>query len=151
MRRGAETVCLTRVEGSFPVRSFVLHEGVRFPRGVASAGLAILAFLPDEEVERLLDGEESRIRNLGSGHTGPAILESLQRIRETGYEVNPGLILEGRWGVGAAVFDPDGDQAWTLSLTDIEHRFMPEGQQHLGRLLRKEDHRIKRELRARPR
>ena len=43
IRRGAETVCLLREEGSFPVRSFVLHEGVRFPLGVASAGTAIMA------------------------------------------------------------------------------------------------------------
>jgi hypothetical protein len=47
IRRGAETVCLLREEGSFPVRSFVLHEGVRFPLGVASAGTAIMAFLPE--------------------------------------------------------------------------------------------------------
>ena len=54
IRRGAETVCLLREEGSFPVRSFVLHEGVRFPLGVASAGTAIMAFLPEEEQEELL-------------------------------------------------------------------------------------------------
>src|SRR6476469_955662 len=54
IRRGSETVCLLREEGSFPVRSFVLHEGVRFPLGVASAGTAILAFLPDSEQEQVL-------------------------------------------------------------------------------------------------
>ncbi|GAA4367389.1 IclR family transcriptional regulator [Paeniglutamicibacter cryotolerans] len=151
IRRGAETVCLMRVEGSFPVRSFVLHEGVRFPLGVASAGLAILAFLPALEIERLLDGEESRARAFGSGHTSRAILENLHSIRETGYSVNPGLILEGSWGMGAAVFDPRGDPAWALSLTGIEQRFRPERQQQLGRLLLEEAHRITRELGAGPR
>ena len=51
VRRGDETVCLLREEGSFPIRSFVLSEGVRFPLGVASAGLAILAFLPPHDVD----------------------------------------------------------------------------------------------------
>jgi DNA-binding IclR family transcriptional regulator len=37
VRRGDETVCLVREEGSFPIRSFVLSEGVRFPLGVASS------------------------------------------------------------------------------------------------------------------
>ena len=50
-RRQNETICLIRAEGSFPIRSFVLREGVRFPLGVASAGLAILSHLPQEEVE----------------------------------------------------------------------------------------------------
>src|SRR4051794_28191617 len=44
--RGDETICLLRVDGSFPIRSFVLYEGVRFPLGVASAGLVILSYLP---------------------------------------------------------------------------------------------------------
>ena len=44
-------MCVLREEGCFPVRSFVLHEGVRFPLGVASAGTAIMAFLPPEEQE----------------------------------------------------------------------------------------------------
>ena len=44
-RRGDETVCLVREDGSFPIRSHVLHEGIRFPLGVASAGIAILAYL----------------------------------------------------------------------------------------------------------
>ena len=43
-RRGNETVCLLREDGSFPIRSHVLHEGIRFPLGVASAGQVILAF-----------------------------------------------------------------------------------------------------------
>ena len=38
-------------EGSFPLRSHVLHVGIRFPLGVASAGLAILSHLPDREVD----------------------------------------------------------------------------------------------------
>ncbi len=50
VRRGDETVCLIREDGAFPIRSFVLSEGVRFPLGVASAGLAILAFLPPHDV-----------------------------------------------------------------------------------------------------
>src|SRR5699024_4776171 len=36
--RGNETVCLVREDGAFPIRSFVLYEGRRFPLGVASAG-----------------------------------------------------------------------------------------------------------------
>ena len=50
-RRGDETICLIREEGSFPVRSHVLYEGARFPLGVVSAGMALLAHLPDREVD----------------------------------------------------------------------------------------------------
>ena len=55
VRRGLETVCLVREDGSFPLRSHVLYEGVRFPLGVASAGLAILAFMSPREVETYIN------------------------------------------------------------------------------------------------
>jgi DNA-binding IclR family transcriptional regulator len=59
-RRGDETVCVLRQDGSFPIRSFVLYEGKRFPLGVASAGLAILSFLPQDAAERYLARATSR-------------------------------------------------------------------------------------------
>ena len=154
IRRGAETVCLLREEGSFPIRSFVLHEGVRFPLGVASAGLAILAYLPEDEVTALLEGAGAGagagvgtlVETWGPAHTAAGIRAHLQRTRITGYAVNPGLILEGSWGMGAAIFDRSGRPAWALSLTGIEPRFRLDRQEFLGRLLLEEANRITREL-----
>jgi DNA-binding IclR family transcriptional regulator len=140
-RRGTETVCLLREEGSFPVRSFVLHEGVRFPLGVASAGLAILAFLPPEEVSDYLASAELP-RRWGAPHESSALLERIAATRETGYAVNPALILEGSWGMGAAVFDAAGRPAWALSLTGIEPRFRADRRPELGQLLLDEAHRL---------
>jgi DNA-binding IclR family transcriptional regulator len=147
IRRGAETVCLMREEGSFPIRSFVLHEGVRFPLGVASAGLAIMAYLPEEEVEELLVQDEAFIERWGTQHSPAAIRTNLERAREVGYAVNPGLILEGSWGMGAAIFDRTNRPAWALSLTGIEPRFTPERQKFMGQLLLEEAHRITQKLR----
>ncbi|MDQ1593668.1 MAG: hypothetical protein QOH40_224 [Arthrobacter pascens] len=142
IRRGDETVCLLREEGSFPVRSFVLHEGVRFPLGVASAGTAILAFLPVGEQERILADWPAHAGKFAEGHTEAVVRANLKRTRETGYSVNPGLVLEGSWGMGAAVFDQAGRPAWALSLTGIEPRFREDRQEFLGRLLMEEAHRI---------
>jgi DNA-binding IclR family transcriptional regulator len=142
IRRGAETVCLLREEGSFPVRSFVLHEGVRFPLGVASAGTAIMAFLPTEEQEELLADWAAHAGSFAAVHTESLVRQNLEATRQAGYSVNPGLVLEGSWGMGAAVFDQRGRPAWALSLTGIEQRFRLERQAQLGRLLMDEAHRI---------
>jgi DNA-binding IclR family transcriptional regulator len=148
IRRGHETVCLLREEGSFPVRSFVLHEGVRFPLGVASAGTAIMAFLPEDEQEDILANWSDHAGRFTDAHTETVVRANLKRTRETGYSVNPGLVLEGSWGMGAAVFDQAGRPAWALSLTGIEPRFRPERQEFLGRLLMEEAHRISLQLGA---
>ncbi|MGO4188205.1 IclR family transcriptional regulator [Pseudarthrobacter sp. TAF60_1] len=148
IRRGHEAVCVLREEGSFPVRSFVLHEGVRFPLGVASAGTAMMAFLPDGDQEAILSTWDEHAGTFASGHREDVVRSNLERTRLHGYAVNPGLVLEGSWGMGAAVFDQQGRPVGALSLTGIEPRFRAERQEFLGKLLMEEAHRMSAKLPA---
>ena len=140
-KRGNETVCLLRRDGSFPIRSFVLYEGKRFPLGVASAGIAILSFMPSEQIDAYLS-EHPLDHEHGAAHAEREVRERIAETRARGYAVNPGLVVEGSWGMGAAVFDRSGAPAWALSLTGIEPRFTPERQPELGRLLLEHAHRL---------
>ncbi|GAB2569406.1 IclR family transcriptional regulator [Leucobacter ruminantium] len=144
-RRGGETICLLRQDGSFPIRSFVLYEGKRFPLGVASAGLAILSFLTEAAAERYITQAELEAR-YGPAHSSNALRERVTETREQGYAVNPGLIVKGSWGMGAAVFNRAGQPAWALSLTGIEPRFTVSRQRELGRLLLHHAHRLTKRL-----
>lgn len=140
-RRGSETVCLLRQDGSFPIRSFVLYEGKRFPLGVASAGLVILSFLPSEHVDEYIATHPLEAEH-GPQHSASEIQQRITETRSRGYAVNPGLVVEGSWGMGAAVFDRSGAPAWALSLTGIAPRFSAERQPELGRLLLEHAHRL---------
>ncbi|WP_313812825.1 IclR family transcriptional regulator [Glutamicibacter sp.] len=148
-RRGDETVCLVRQDGAFPVRSFVLYEGRRFPLGVASAGIAILAFLPEAEVEDYLKNN-NLVPEYGAAHSAKALRAKVAETRTLGYSVNPGLIVEGSWGMGAAVFDASGQPAWALSLTGIQSRFEAPRRKELGRLLLHHAHELSTKLRNSP-
>jgi DNA-binding IclR family transcriptional regulator len=149
VRRGDETVCLLREEGSFPIRSFVLSEGVRFPLGVASAGLAILAFLPPHDMDAYLERHPELPARWGASHGEQRLRSRLRETRDRGYAVNPGLIVEGSWGMGAAVFSRQGDPQWALSLTGVEFRFGAERQAELGRTLLAHAHQLTTRLAAR--
>lgn len=142
VRRADETVCLLREEGSFPIRSFVLSEGVRFPLGVASAGLAILSFLPDHDVDAYLERHPELEHNWGRQHGQAPLRTRLAETKARGYAVNPGLIVEGSWGIGAAVFDRAGRPEWALSLTGVEFRFGQERIAELGRTLLAHAHQL---------
>lgn len=141
VRRGDETVCVLREDGSFPIRSHVLYEGVRFPLGVASAGLVILAHLPEREREAYLT-ERDLAPVHGPGHASAPLRKRIAQTRRLGYALNPGLIVEGSWGMGAAVFDGSGDPRWALSITGIESRFLSARRGELGRLLMHEAHEL---------
>lgn len=145
-RRGDETVCVSSREGSFPLRSHVLYEGIRFPLGVASAGLAILSHLPAPDSDDYFARNDLQAR-WGEAHSEASVRERMALTRVTGYAVNPGLIVEGSWGIGAAVFDRNGRPAWALSLTGVETRFRPQRLTEMGTLLLEQAHELSIRLR----
>jgi DNA-binding IclR family transcriptional regulator len=145
-RRGDETVCVHAQEGNFPLRSHVLHVGIRFPLGVASAGLVILSHLPDRDIDDYFSRVDPASQ-WGEPHSEEAIRERIAATRRTGYAVNPALLVEGSWGVGAAVFDRNGQPAWALSLTGVETRFKPARRRELGALLLEQAHQLSLRLR----
>ena len=145
-RRGDETVCVSSREGSFPLRSHVLYEGIRFPLGVASAGLAILSHLPSRDIDGYLARNDLQA-HWGEAHSEVSVRERMTLTRVTGYAVNPGLIVEGSWGIGAAVFDRNGRPAWALSLTGVETRFRPQRLTEMGTLLLEQAHELSLRLR----
>jgi DNA-binding IclR family transcriptional regulator len=147
-RRGEETVCLLREDGAFPIRSFVLFEGARFPLGVVSAGQVVLAMLPDREIDDYLRRTDLTVQ-WGRQHRADGVRERIARTRELGYAVNPGLVVEGSWGMAAAVFDQAGEPAWALTLTGVESRFRDDRRPELGALLLDEAHRLTRTLQTR--
>lgn len=138
-RRGDETVCLLREDGAFPLRSHVLWEGARFPLGVVSAGLVVLSHLPDAEIEHYLQRANLEV-DWGAQHSGLQIRKRIIETRATGFAVNPGLVVEGSWGLAAAVFDNKGRPRWALTLTGVEARFGSGRLPELGALLLREAH-----------
>ncbi len=150
VRRGEETVCLLREDGSFPLRSHVLYVGIRLPLGVASAGLAVLAYLLEPEVEAYLRRVDLT-PEYGPDHGPDPLRDRIARTRSLGYSLNPGLLVEGSWGMGAAVFDTAGRPQWALSITGVERRFGAERQGALGQLLLRSAHQLSMELQGRPR
>lgn len=150
VRRQGETVCLMREEGSFPIRSFVLHEGKRFPLGVASAGLVILSHLSNSEIDDYLR-EDPLVPGWGAEHARAALLTRIEETRVRGYALNPGLVVEGSWGMAAAVFNIAGRPEWALSITGVESRFGADRIERLGRLLLAQAHQLTRRMQMRER
>ncbi|MFS3128465.1 IclR family transcriptional regulator [Nocardioides sp. Bht2] len=141
VRRGNDTICLLAEDGAFPLRSHVLHEGARFPLGVVSAGLAILAHLDDREIADYLDTVDLTTQ-FGPAHSRGEVLERVAQTRRHGYAVNPGLVVEGSWGMAAVVFDVADQPRWALTLTGVEHRFSPDRHAELGGLLLRAAHQL---------
>ncbi len=74
---------------------------------MASAGLAILSHLPAAEVDDYFSREQPETK-WGPTHSEAAIRKRIEQTRRAGYAVTPALLVEGSWGMAAAVFDRRG-------------------------------------------
>ena len=110
-------VLLETAESRHPIR-FVAEKGVRVADLHAGAGWkSMLAFLPDEERARRLDGLSYR-RITSTTITSRAALEKvLAQVRSCGYAVDDSEIVEGLHCVAAPIFDRTGYPVGTLTLS----------------------------------
>lgn len=122
VRRGMSSVCLHREEGAYPIRTYALMSGAQHPLGVGAGSLAMLAALPDDEVEDVLQANAA-ILAADYPHLSPdSIRHHVARTRRDGYALNPGLIFTDSWGIGIALHGPDGGLSGALSLAAVESR-----------------------------
>ncbi|MFC4175059.1 IclR family transcriptional regulator [Microvirga sp. GCM10011540] len=146
VRRENYAVCLHREEGSYPVRSHALLTGDQHPLGIGAGSLAILAALPDGDIENVLSANQKVLDAQYPGFSSKEVRLGVAETRERGYSLNPGLIVAGSWGIGVAINFPDGRVAGALSLAAIDSRVSAERQPELVRHLRLEKERIEAKL-----
>jgi DNA-binding IclR family transcriptional regulator len=137
VRSGFDAVCLDRIEGPFPIRSFTGDIGGKVPLGLGQGSLAILAYLPEDEQEAVIRFNMPRL--LDRGFLDEASLRtSLARTRDLGWvNLNTGLI-PGMVGVGVPLFDAESRVVAALSVGTLAERLNAERLPHVVKMLQTE-------------
>jgi DNA-binding IclR family transcriptional regulator len=135
LRIGLEAVCLVRREGAFPIRVMTLAEGSRRPLGAGSGSLAILAFLGEEERARVLQQCSPLYARFGLSEA--VVAKGVTDARRTGFVFNPGLIVEGVYGVGIPILHKDRAVA-SVSVTAIANRMTTRRRLEIVEIVREE-------------
>ncbi len=119
VRRGDSAVCVGRVEGAFPIRVMALDVGSIRPLGAGSGSLALIAFLPEDDCERILARNAKELTRFGL--TLSEISAQALEARRVGHTFNPGRILQGVFGIGLPIFR-DNKVVASISVAAIEQR-----------------------------
>lgn len=146
VRRDNYCVCLHREEGTYPVRTHALQTGDQHPLGVGAGSLALLAAMPDDDVDRLMAANGPVLTTRYPGFAPDVIRADLAAARQRGFALNPGRLVASSWGLGIAFRYPDGRVAGALSLAAIDSRMAPERQDELAGHLRAEVAQMERRL-----
>lgn len=137
VRSGFDAVCVDRKQGSFPVQILTVEVGSRRPLGTAAGNLALLFPLPQEEVRRVVDANESRLTQFGQLDRDK-LLAMIRRSRNLGYALNDEVILPGVTGIGLAVPSRFGPPAVALSVVGLASRLREKRRVEILKLLRAE-------------
>ena len=115
VRSGFDAVCLDRIEGQFPIRTFTGDIGGRIPLGVGQGSLVILANLPDAEREEVLRYNLPRIQHYNV-YDEVYLRNEIDKAQRQGYSARNSGLLEGMAGLAAPVFDRNGHVVGALSI-----------------------------------
>jgi DNA-binding IclR family transcriptional regulator len=105
--------CIDRIEGGYPFRLSPDLESVS-PLYAGASGKALLANLGSDIVDHVLSAPlQACAANTPSSPT--QLRNNLQRIRSRGWAFDDQELLDGAWGMAAAIFDPAGTLVASIS------------------------------------
>jgi len=142
VRRENYAICLHREEGTYPVRTHALQAGDQHPLGVGAGSLAMLAALPDDDVDRVIAANEVALLARYPGFAPEALRTDIAATRERGFSLNPGRLVASSWGIGRAFRYPDGRVAGALSIAAIDSRMTTARQAEVAVPLAREAERL---------
>jgi DNA-binding IclR family transcriptional regulator len=136
-RSGFDTVCLDRQEGAFPIKALTLDVGTRRPLGVGAGGMALLLSLPDDEIERIVAANGTRLKDYGRLNV-PIITGMIARGKQLGYALNDRQETPGVISVGLAVSNRYGPPYAAISVGAISSRMSAERQKEIAAIVKGE-------------
>jgi DNA-binding IclR family transcriptional regulator len=136
VRSGADSFCLDRQSGAFPIQVLTVEVGKRRPLGIGGGGLALLSFLPDAERPAVIARIEPKLKGYG-GLTRAILLKLVAQSRQRGYASITDYAVAGVTSIGVPIRDRTGQVLGAISVSAIASR-MAEREEMVVRTLQRE-------------
>lgn len=137
LKSGYEIFCADRIDGHSPIRAITMEIGGRRPMSFGSTGLAMLALLPDEEVERVLEANEVDIHN-HARLTRDSLREAVEKARRRGYSVIQDTTVMGVSAIGIALPETNTRPMLGIALALVSAKLTPQHAAELAAILKRE-------------
>lgn len=136
-RSGFDAICLDRSEGPFPIRTFTGDIGGRVALGVGQGSLAILAFLPEEERDTVIQYNLPRLKDFHL-YDEVFLRSEVENVRTLGYAGRNTGVLQGMAGVAVPILDRNGRAVAALSVATVSDRLGPDRLPTVVEMLKRE-------------
>lgn len=130
VRDGDDSLCVEHAEGSRRVPIIFLRRGEHLPLYIGAAALALLAFLPQKEINRILSAGPLKSLTPATLTDADEIRANLQQIREKGYSIYRDGVTMGISAIAMPIHDWSNQVIGSLSIAglsqDFEEEYIPE-------------------------
>lgn len=123
-RSGTDAVCLDRYEGPSPIRVLTLNVGSRRPLGLGAGGLAILAFMPEQEREEQIERLAQQVPR-DDALSEAKLRAAVATCRQQGYAFIQNRVTLGVSAVGVPLMDTLDQPIAAISVAAIDDRMSP--------------------------
>lgn len=131
VREGGLSSCIARQVGTYPVQILAVQVGTRQPLGVGAGGLALLAALPNKEIEAVIAQHGGMLANYG-GMNAERLWLLTKATRERGWSVIGNHAARGALAVGVAVCDRHGQPVAAVSVAAPIERMVRQRQESIA-------------------
>lgn len=140
-----QAVCVSRVEGAFPIRALTLVPGDRRPLGVNAGALALLSFQSADVRDDVLAHLGPDLKSL-RGYSVDYVRRQILETRARGYSIVTGTIVPGMSAVGVPVLDRSAQAQAALSVAAIDQRMTAKRCAQIAKFLQIEARTLSRRL-----
>ena len=144
---GHHTHCVAREEGDSPILPTSIRVGSIHPLGCGAHALALLAALPDDEVNRAIHATAPERIGRYAPITETYLRAGVAETRAQGYAINEGVIVPGMTAIAMVANDAWGRPIVALSCSAVSDRLLPDKRPGIVSMLRQEVERIEARLR----
>ena len=137
IRSGYDALCVSRAEGKFPIRTLTFDVGSRRPLGIGAGGLALISFLPNEEIQEIINTNKRRYPCFNN-RTPEEIRAFISQSRKLGYALSKGNVTPGATAVALPVYDDYGNVIAAVSVAAIDQRMSKERINKIAHIIKSE-------------
>ena len=134
-RSGLNVVCVDRQEGSYVLDSLTGHIGGQIPMGVGPASQAIMAFLPEDEADAIIEAN-APLYTRYHGLNADKVRGQLPQIRAQHYALDHGELVAGISALAVPILPRKRDAVASIAINMTSARLAPERLGALVEMLR---------------
>jgi DNA-binding IclR family transcriptional regulator len=135
MRSGLDVICISNMHGSYPVRVSATEVGTRRPLGIGAASIAILANLPEDQMDYIIFANKPRYETYNNFNSDK-VKHLVSIAKKLGYSLFDKQIALEYTAVALPIFSHKNEVVAAITVSSIPSRMNPKRRKQVIKIMK---------------